>query len=227
MSEKELYFNIPITILDRFLINLKPMQDILDYSLYAHSLNYEFGTELECIVSAKKFYNVSGGNDRRMLEKGKELYEGTPLKTPMVGLNLSIFWDYYKNDKTDFEKATLLGFLALKSILQDKPYCKVVNKFWLARMDGKAKAVKDYSELSESIRKYANEYQTKKIKTELELNWFLISYSRYTRGFYVSFKLGLDKLALEVEKRKKKSKQKLLKLKKEEAYKKAMESIKF
>jgi len=70
-------------------------------------------------------------------------------------------------------------------------------------MDGKARAVEEISGLSPEIRKYANEYQMKKIKTELILNWNLTHYGRYTRGFYVSLFLTLDELVYQAEKRRK------------------------
>jgi hypothetical protein len=60
-------------------------------------------------------------------------------------------------------------------------------------MDGK-KTIKEFSDLSSSIAKYNNEYQTVKIKNDLRINWGLITYSRYTKGFYISFKINLDSL---------------------------------
>ena len=136
-------------------------------------------------------------------------------------IHLSIYWDYRNNEKTEFDKVCLLAFLGIKSIIQNKAYCKIDNRFLLARMDGKAKSV-DFPALSKCIGKYANEYQTKKIKSALRNSWGLCTYGRYTRGFYVSFSMNLDSLVFEAEKRRKSTKEKQHKKLENEAVKKAL-----
>ena len=54
------------------------------------------------------------------------------------------------NWKIDFEKALLLAFHALQSIVGNKTFQKADNKLLWSRMDGKVKAVHDVSELSEN-----------------------------------------------------------------------------
>ena len=117
--------------------------------------------------------------------------------------------DFYKNNKSDFEKICLLGFLAIKSIVQQKAYCKVTMKFMLARMNGKARTA-EFNELPESLKKYSQRYHYTKLKLELQNNWNLVEYSYHTRGFYVSFKLNLEELIYEVEKRRKSRQEKEL-----------------
>lgn len=202
------YFNFPIVLLEGFIRNDEVLDNIFDYAIYAHTLKYEYGDYVEMIKSASKYFGVKTGDALKTYRNGEMLYNSIPRKTPKVGLSLDIFWDYYKNDKDEFQKVCLLGFLAIKSILQNKAYCKMTNKFWLSRMDGKTKSVNTYDDLSPEILKYANEYQTKKIKTELIHNWSLEHYSRYTRGFYVSFKLSQEELIYEAEKKRKSTKEK-------------------
>lgn len=210
MAKNEKYFNFPIQLLEGFLVDSKTcLNNICDYAIYNHSLNLEYGDEIKCVEASANYYNLVLGDSNHTYKKGKELHIKTPDNSPMVGINLSIFWEFFKDYKTDFEKVCLIGFLAFKSILQDKPYCKITNKFWLARMNGKAKS-HEFNELPEPLKKYANEYQLRKIKRELQHNWFLVEYGHYTRGFYVSFKLPLEKLVYEVEKRKKSTKDKQL-----------------
>jgi hypothetical protein len=84
----------------------------------------------------------------------------------------------------------------------------MINKYWLSRMDGNPKTIKDFSELSPEIEKFSSEYQTKKIKRALRNGWGLVTYSRYCRGFYVSFKIPLMELILEAEKRRISTKEK-------------------
>ncbi len=203
-KEQQTYFNFPIVLLSGFLENERECLDnIFDYALYVKTLDYEFGDEVEQIKSAEKFYGVTSSYRLGSYDNGKTLYNSVSGRTPKVGLSKDIFFDYYKNDKTEFQKICLLGFLGIKSILQNKAYCKIDNKYWLSRMDGKAKSIKDYTELSPNVFQYSKRYQLTKIKSELIHNWGLEHYGRYTRGFYVSFKLNLEQLVYEAEKRRK------------------------
>ena len=221
----EKYFNFPIQLLENFLINKdEVLGNISRYSVYFYGRSYlTFSEDLNMFKESAEFFNVNFGDDNTAYKRGKMLYDIIPSNSPMVGLNLSIFWDYLKNDKTEFEKITLLGFLAIKSILQNKSYCKITNRFWLSRMDGKAKSINDSSDLSESILKYDNNYQFRKIKAELERNWKLKTVSG--RGFNVSFKMSFEALYYEVFKRRKKYKDIVLKNKKDEAKEKALSRI--
>lgn len=220
------YFNYPIELLDGFMIDSnKVLSNILDYACYVEAEKQGYSDIEDKMNEVASILRVSFGSYERVYKDGKKLYKNSNRKSPKVGINASIYWDYHKNEKTDFEKVCLLGFLALKSILQQKAYCKVTNLFWWSRMDGKAKAVKDISELSKPIQKYANFYQARKIKTALLNEWGLVTYSHYTRGFYVSFKLNLDKLVLEAEKRRKSTKEKQYKQSVDLARQKALKEL--
>lgn len=226
MSEKK-YLNVPIQLLNGLFSNKdEAMTNILYCGLYAHSLKLDLGeTDFDDFLSSVKFYNVSMGgtqtDKKRKFKAGETLYNSYE-SSPKVGLNMDIFWDFYKNDKSDFEIACLAAFLAIKSILGTKPYCKITNAYLWARMNGISKAIEDVSMLSESIQKYANEYQTVKIKNELRENWGLVTYSRFTRGFYVSFTLDLEALIFEAEKKRKSTKEKQYKQNEKETLLKVM-----
>lgn len=224
----EKYLNFPIQLLQGFMIDTgkENLNNIVDYVIYKRALNLEFGTNIEKIKTSADFYNMTLRNNKKTLENGKNLYNSISENSPKVGLSISIFWDFYKNEKTEFDKVCLLGFLAIKSILGNKSYCKVTNLYLWARMDGKTNTIDEVSELSNEIRKYANRYQTENIKNELILNWHLIYYSRYTRGFYVSLKMSLEDLIFEAEKKRKSIKDKQQKQLQNEALKKVLERLK-
>ncbi len=214
----------------------KVLHDILYFALYSHSLKMDAedlysNSEFNKFKSAAKFYNVDlGGGDQTIkykLKQGKQLFDSIPTGNPKVGLNISIFWDYYKNEKSDFDIACLAAFLALKSILGTKPYCKTDNAYLWARMSGNSNSMKDFSELSEGVKKYANEYQTVKIKNALIEGWKLITYSRYTRGFYVSFTLDLKTLIVEAETRRKTTKEKQYKQHEKEIVKQVLQALNY
>lgn len=230
MSETK-YLNFPIQLISGLFKNKEEtLNNILYCGLYSHSLKLDLGEdEIDNFLSSVKFYNVlmygSYADKKQKFKTGQNLYLRIPTSSPKVGLNMDVFWDYYKNDKTDFEIACLAAFLAIKSILGSKPYCKVTNVYLWARMNGNSTSMKDYSELSEPILKYANEYQTVKIKNVLRDSWGLNTYSRYTRGFFVSFTLDLDVLVFEAEKKRKSIKEKQYKQLENEAVLKAMQKL--
>ena len=229
------YYNFPIVLLEGFMVdNTNVFKNIHAYATYVQALtyyekegfNWVVNEDIEkAITLSDSYFGVKTGDKLKTFETGKELFDSIPLKTPKVGLSIDMFLDYYRNDKDDFQKVCLLGFLAIKSILQKKAYCKITNNYWLSRMDGKAKSIEDFSQLSSSIKKYANEYQTKKIKSELRDYWSLVTYARYTRGFYVSLKLNLEKLVYEAEKRRRSTKEKQAKSAQKIALDKALKRL--
>lgn len=226
MSSYE-YYNFPIQLVQGFMEDSK--QSLLNISHYCiYRIFYEnfekydgtfTGYQRACTDFGMEYKNVADA-----YKNGMELYNATIDKSPMVGMSSSIYWDYFTNEKTEFEKICLLGDLAFKSILGAKSYIKLDNKYWFSRIDGSVKSI-DKELISDKVRRFLNEYQTKKIKNELIANWGLASYSRYNRGFYVSYKMTLDDLAYHAEKIRKSSRDKKIKEEVQSAHEKALERL--
>lgn len=226
MSDEGTYYNFPIQLIKGFLDNDKRcLNNILDYHLYKHSLKLECGSEIENFEDAAAYYEINLVNSNECFKNAVHLINSIPAKSPRVSIASSVFWNFYQNYKSEFEKVCLLSYLAFKSILGDKPYCKVDNNYFLARLNGNVNTIENTSELEESIQKYANHYQIRKIKNELSFNWGLKTYSRQTRGFYISFKLSLEELIFQAEKNRKSYKEKMLKKSEADAVKKALEKL--
>lgn len=208
MSESPQYFNFPVQILKgMFEDKSKVLHDILCYSLYAHTAKLIIGNSIERFMAAAEHYHVDlTSSSKSCFKRGEELFDSIPDKSPKVGINLPMYWDFRQDNQSQFDIACLTAFLALKSILGKDDYCKTNNALLWSRMDGNSKTVADKSELSGYVLKYCNDYQTVKIKNELCLNWGLTTYSRFTKGFYVSFKLDLFSLGQTAEKARKTSK---------------------
>lgn len=211
-EDKTKYLNFPIFLIEDLMIDKdRALKNILYCGIYSHSLKFDKGDDYEKFLSSAKYYNTLLGGDKRAKQKkfetGRDLYNKY-ISYPITGLNIEIFWDYYKNDKTEFEVICLVAYLALKSIIGRKPYCKVTNGYLWARMCGFRHSIDDVNQLLPHIKKYANEYQTVKIKKTLRDDWGMRTYSRYTRGFYISFTIELDSLVFEAEKRRKITKEK-------------------
>lgn len=220
------YFNFPIQLLQDFIGDTRgALSKILSYCLYMQSQNYddeEYDEDedgewdelaLWKIRRAADYYGVTIRFANVIYRNGLSLSQLYSRSNPHCGLNLSIYWDYRDNYKSDFQKICLLAFLSIKSIIGDKKYCKITNDFWLSRMAGFTKVCK-VDELPHAIKNYATEYKLRRIKNKLRLNWHLTSYSRQFRGFYVSFLLSLEELVFEAERNREKVK--LTQLKKQE-----------
>lgn len=217
---KTKYFNFPIQLLDGFMVDhMKVLNDIFSYAVYKHAADkLTEGTIAHRWGKSLNYFGVTGG----VLKNGKLLYDSIPVKSPIAGISIEKYFDFYKNEKTDFEKATLLAYLALKSILGKDSYQKLDNAYLLSRMDGKVKSFKDNIKLSDEIYKYSHPYAVRKLKKELKNYWGLKEYSYYTRGFYVSFSMPLEELVFQAEKRKKSTKEKVAKKLQKEAREKAL-----
>ncbi|HCC93497.1 MAG TPA: hypothetical protein DEQ26_04080 [Flavobacteriaceae bacterium] len=226
MSSYE-YYNFPIQLINGFLDDSKKVLiDISHYCIYRVFIdNFEkysgsfTGYQKACDDFGIEFKNVAAA-----YQNGKDLYEATIDKSPMVGMTSEMYWDYMTNEKSEFEKVLLLGDLAFKSILGAKSYIKLDNKYWFSRMNGSVKSISK-EEISPKLQRYLNEYQTKKIKNQLIAGWGLASYSRYNRGFYVSYKMTLDDLAYHAEKIRKSTQDKKIKNDVKSAHEKALERL--
>lgn len=226
MSSYE-YYNFPIQLLNGFLNNSKKVLiDISHYCIYRVFVdNFEkYSGSFTGYQKACEDFGIEFKNVAEAYQNGKTWYETTIEKSPMVGMTSEMYWDYMTNDKTEFEKVCLLGDLAFKSILGAKSYIKLDNKYWFSRMNGSAKSITK-EELSPKIQRYLNEYQTKKIKNKLIADWGLSSYSRYNRGFYISYKMSLEDLAYHAEKIRKSTQDKKIKEEVKSAHEKAMQRL--
>ncbi len=213
-SAKAEFINIPIQLLSGFMSDTrKSVRDIYFYALYAHFIKLDKGSVKEKYKATCNWLNFQEVERDENLRRGKLLFERYQ-NSPMTGIERNLFSEYNKLDKSDFDKACFLAYHALKSIVGNKTFQKVNNKLLWSRMDGRTDTVGDLSGLSEEIVFFTQEYQTLKIKRELQENWGLVYYAQQTRGFYVSFKMPLKALIMEVMKRKRKSvdKQRLDKL---------------
>jgi len=204
-STKAEFINIPIQLLSGFLDDSRSsIRNIYYYALYSHFIKIDRGSSREKYKATCEWLNFQELDREENLQRGRVLYERYQ-NAPMTGIERNLFSDFNKLDKSDFEKACFLAYHALKSIVGNKTFQKADNRFLWARMDGRVKTIKDDSELSEKLRFFAQEYQTLKIKRELQENWGLVYYAQQTRGYYVSFKLDLKSLIMEAMKRKRKS----------------------
>ncbi len=168
------------------------------------------------------------GNIENNLKVGKEIQRRIPEKEPMPMLSTKLVFDYRDNDKSEFEIAQLLAYMAIKSILGERPYFKTNKKLILSRMFGFANHSKTVGYETELFKKYATRYHIDRVLRELELSWHVKTYSDHMRGFFVSVgeKVCLNTLASVAEDSKRKNRIADLKKKKAEAKKRATTTTK-
>ena len=199
----KVFLNFPITLLRPAFNNMKRVCiDIIDYAVYRHSLTLQ-GNELKKVKDSAHYFDITLGNALESLKNGKDLYQSYKEKPVMTGISRDLLSKYLKNDKSDFEIALLLSFLAAKSILGKKSFCRVTSETLLCRMAGYA-SKSELKELTEPLKKYQTRYHLDSLKFELKKSFGLKIYGRYTRGFFISFELPEEQLIKEVEMKRKK-----------------------
>lgn len=217
MSKERRYLTFPVVILKDSLVNVSDcVNNAMNYCLYDYCQR-NTGIKESLIYDAGKFYGITWGNNNKAYEKGKIIYNSIPKKSPKTSINTDMIFDFYKNEKSEFEIVVFLAFAAIRSILQIQAYSKITNDYLIGRMSGNNGKGEPVNPL---LTNYTSRYQLDKIKKELQLNWGLKLYAFHTRGFYVSFIHEIEALIREAEKKRKKYKEKELAKKKYEALQK-------
>ena len=222
MSEAR-FITFPVALLKNAFVDIKKVCiNAIDFAIYSKAEKYTIYSEtIDGIEDALDFYGVSlseNGDIDKLYKTGKVLHDSFEgLGSPMVSVNKDILFQFMQESKTEFEIGVFCAFCAVRSIIGIDPYKKTTNDFLIARMFGyrsveefkNLKTKPDYWQKFFSTEQKIRYHLTNKIIVgELESNWSLKYYSSRSRGFYVSFKLDLEILVMEAERRKKKFKDK-------------------
>jgi hypothetical protein len=192
------YYNFPIALLQGFLVEpQRCLNDILSFSSIAvcgDEKNWKFFR-----ANAESLLGVSFPDVGEAWKRGKAIffkYYGIGAPIPFTGIKRETYWEYRSTEKSDLEMAILLAYLAYKSIVREQGYFCCSDNYLLARMDGRAKAVKSLDELSPEIQHFGSRWYLAQIRGALK-DWHVFIYSaRGLHGVFVSFTLPLEKLAL-------------------------------
>ncbi|MFA5300198.1 MAG: hypothetical protein WC389_18580 [Lutibacter sp.] len=221
MNDKR-FLNIPVPMMKDLHINSKGFfSDVFDVGIYLYSKTLK-GSEEKCYRDALKFLGITQGNIKTGISNAKRILCRMPEKYPIVGIEKNMLFDYYKNEKSDFDIICLGTFLGIRSILGTKQYCKTNKALIHARLFGYITAKELPAKLTPIEKKYQIRWHMDKVLIELQTNWFLKLISNHQRGMYISFDLSLDELAVKSEANKQLSKIKQFK----ETKRKAIENAK-
>ena len=218
---KPAYLTFPIILLKYGITDIKKsMNSAMNYCLYYQfNLNHNSSDPLG---QASDYLGINFYDYEEAIIEGEMLYQTINDNAPKTSISKEMIFDFYKNKKSEFEIVCFLAFASLKSIIQKQVYKKITNEYLLNRMSGNSRTGAPINPL---LKKYSNRYQLDKIKTELQLNWGLKYYAVKTRGFYVSFTMPLNELAVIAERKNRSYKLKLLKEKIKEASRQAKEQV--
>jgi hypothetical protein len=195
-----------------------------------HNFNFErLAIEHYQMHLALKSLGITASSEY-ILKQGKQIEKEIPAKEPMPMLSVKLLFEFRDNEKSEFDIAQLLAYMAIRSILGTKPYGRTNFKLITARMFGYSshKAIPDKLNpaIKDLICKYSNRYHRDKILQQLKSNWHVVTYSRNMRGLYVGIGVSIDTLAIAGEKRKQKFKNELLKNAEIEAQQRAVQFLK-
>lgn len=172
------------------------------------------------------------GSIEQTLRVAKEIKQQMPEHEPMPMVNKDLLFRFRDNEKSEFELAQFLCYIAVKSILGTKVSAKTNKQHIVSRMFGyssiKHVPSKMNKQITELFKKYSTRYHIDKLIQALELEtWNVITYSHNMRGMYIAManKITIDELALTGERKKQKFKIAELKNKKCEATKKALQQL--
>lgn len=230
MSEPK-YLTFPIVLLKDGLNNIKEcMNDAMNYCLYDKYIRFEKSYSYNPMNDALNDVGINFGdtaNIKKSWQNGKMLYDSIDEKFPKTSINKEMMFDFYKNKKSEFEIVCFLAFCALKSIIQRQVYKSTGNDYLFSRMSGNNKKGEDIDPL---LKRYKGRYQRDKLINELRLSWGLkyVAGNRDmgVRGFYVSFTMPINSLALIAVRNNKKYKLEKLEKEKKEAMMRAVEQVK-
>lgn len=221
--EKQIYFNTPLELYRHFIENTRQcLNNVIDYCVAKYDTKSEAEEALGITIRDWVRSKMNGSELRA------DNYNGTQFSIPS-----RVFFDFFENHstKTERQKAMLLGYLALKSIAGWWNITVTSNKAMFARMAGypSTKLLPGLSELG-AVAGYDNAYKLARVRADITENFNTVNiYShKGKRGFAVTFCSGngLEKtteLAVYMEKRTQRYKDKMRREQMEEAAKKAMQ----
>jgi len=202
MNNNKKFLNIPVPMMkDLYADRKKFFENVFDVGIYLYSKTLT-GLEEKRYRDASDFFGIKQKYIRDCIANAKEILFGMPEKYPLTGIEIDMLWDYYKNEKNDFDIVCIGAFLGIKSILGKKPYDKTNKALIHARMFGYTSAKVFPTQLNPLQEKYKIRWHMDKVLLELQTNWHLKILWNHNRGFYISFDLTFDEMALIIEKAK-------------------------
>lgn len=216
IKEESVFFNFPASLLGELLdYPSRTFEKMLAWATYDYikqhekegmtgykALNGETGWK-RIKPAAEALQYTYNGNMVEWCKFCGEIHKN--YKGARTGLSQKQYWELREGFTlmVDEDKVVLLAFLAAKSILGNKVYCKTNDLMLFARINGLDKAFANNHELMSKAHPVIASFNTRRkketIRRRLADEFHIQCYSNHDRGYYISSKLSLNKLAEVVE----------------------------
>ena len=118
---------------------------------------------------------------------------------PLVSIKKEMMFDFYKNTKTDYEKALFAMYAGIRSIIGNKDFAETTGSMIKCRMFGaknqtELELILNDRKVKSAYKQYTTDYHYKKMLKELVVRGFLQSEIGYNKRTYVSCKLDMKGL---------------------------------
>jgi hypothetical protein len=193
----------------------------------------EKAIEFYQIRQAFSFLGIIGNFDT-CLKRGKEIERTTPKGEPYPSINIKRIFEFLEQEKTEFDLMQFACYIAIRSILGKKPYCRTNKEMILCRAFG-YNSVKHLPAtmnpvIKELFDKYKKRHHIERILQSLKLSWNILIYGRNVHGLYIGLKnlkknITLANMISYAETKKKKNQIAELKKQENEAREKALQQL--
>jgi hypothetical protein len=143
---------------------------------------------------AYQFYGMKKGF-KDIFDWAMEMEKQIPPKSPMVMIGQDKLREFYSEEKTELEIMTFAVYLAIRSILGTKKFCRTTKEMILARAFG----FRNMEELAKNppalFEKYSNRYWIDKVLSEVSgggWNIHVYSTKKGLRGLYIGAGISAD-----------------------------------
>lgn len=104
-------------------------------------------------------------------------------------ISAEMFWSFQNKDNTENDRALLMAFLSLKSLLGNREYMLTNQLALTTRMSCRTKLKVELTDIPSEVRKYISRRRRERMMNELCYIYKVAVYSFYgSHGFYVSLK---------------------------------------
>jgi len=214
ITETPIYYNFPITVVAGFMDDpvaaLRRMIAWATYETLKIYTSLDRGEQRLIYAMDELKYIVEDEAKQDWYYFCGETYRQH--KGPRCGISRKMWLeamesvDYWQED----EKVLFLAFIAAKSITGNKPYKLTCNRQMCARMNGRATTYATDEEMAEqshpAILAHFTRKRWQRMRQNLDQQYRVATYSqRNMRGYYISTKMPLDRLAKAVERKRAKT----------------------
>ena len=118
---------------------------------------------------------------------------------PLVSISQRMMFNFYKNTKTDYEKALFAMYAGIRSIIGNKDFAETTGNMIKCRMFGaknqaELELILNDKKVKSAYKQYTTDYHYKKMLKELVVRGFLMSEIGYNKRTYVSCKMDMKGL---------------------------------